>query len=596
MISFTNKGRPLALPWGRTPRLDSGVRVRKHVVRGCFIPLAGVDDQARSVVRVSHGDQNDNIKNFGHDDPNEESGDADQEDRSKGNDHVGQDETATILVDAEVQATAADKPKGKRKKRRATGGASCSNLHLKRLREDYGTSSNVSASIAATMPFITSFVTPRVPYGPNCVLNIQTERILSSVPPSSVMTVAVTTTVTTGASSTLVLGAGTELATQVYQSLFADSAYIDSLLPLQGLFSQLAVWNMNSLFAEFNVERTSSMPYIKVASLESERDGLIDQVSLLETTCSRICDQVSGYELFKEQCEAVQDEQTKELTKVTRLKNQAIEESKDLSSLALDELIGNLKVHEVVMEKDSKIYRGKKKRIKSIALKAKKESSDDETSASGSDDEEYAMVVRNFKKFFRRKGKFVRQPREEKKSFRQRDEKKGRVTENVLDTVTLNSSYYSNNASSLDNDSMQIEYDSLCEISLKIINKNKFLNAKRDLLGKEILELNVKIKKLERSKEIEIACKSWEELKSENARLKETQVKFVKFDKSANSLREMLDNQKSYSCKVGLGFDSNKASTSGTKPITFVGSSAKKGTDGSTLPGYVSRTDGEIST
>ncbi|GJV31204.1 hypothetical protein Tco_1391604 [Tanacetum coccineum] len=109
-----------------------------------------------------------------------------------------------------------------------------------------------------------------------------------------------------------------------------------------------------------------------------------------------------------------------------RAKVTAIEESKDLSSLALDELIGNLKVHEVVMEKDSKIYRGKKERIKSIALKAKKESSDDETSTSGSDDEEYAMAVRNFKKFFRRKGKFVRQPREEKKSFRQRDEKKGK--------------------------------------------------------------------------------------------------------------------------------------------------------------------------
>ncbi|GJW27455.1 retrovirus-related pol polyprotein from transposon TNT 1-94 [Tanacetum coccineum] len=78
------------------------------------------------------------------------------------------------------------------------------------------------------------------------------------------------------------------------------------------------------------------------------------------------------------------------------------------------------------MEKDFEIYKGKKERVKSIALKAKKESSDDETSTSGSDDEEYAMAVRNFKKFFRRKGKFVRQPREEKKSFRQRDEKKGK--------------------------------------------------------------------------------------------------------------------------------------------------------------------------
>nr|GEV23864.1 retrovirus-related Pol polyprotein from transposon TNT 1-94 [Tanacetum cinerariifolium] len=109
-----------------------------------------------------------------------------------------------------------------------------------------------------------------------------------------------------------------------------------------------------------------------------------------------------------------------------RAKVTMIEESKDLSSLALDELIGNLKVHEVVMEKDSKIYRGKKERVKSIALKAKKESSDDETFSSRSDDEEYDMVVRNFKKFFKRKGKFVRKPREEKKSFRQRDEKKGK--------------------------------------------------------------------------------------------------------------------------------------------------------------------------
>nr|GEV97366.1 UBN2 domain-containing protein [Tanacetum cinerariifolium] len=68
-----------------------------------------------------------------------------------------------------------------------------------------------------------------------------------------------------------------------------------------------------------------------------------------------------------------------------------IEELKDLSSLALDELINNLKLHEVVMDKDSEIYKGKKERAKSIALKAKKESSDDENSTFGSDDEEYAM-------------------------------------------------------------------------------------------------------------------------------------------------------------------------------------------------------------
>nr|GEY53975.1 integrase, catalytic region, zinc finger, CCHC-type, peptidase aspartic, catalytic [Tanacetum cinerariifolium] len=80
-----------------------------------------------------------------------------------------------------------------------------------------------------------------------------------------------------------------------------------------------------------------------------------------------------------------------------RAKVTTIKESKDLSSLALDELISNLKVHDVVMEKDSEIYRGKNERVKSIALKAKKESSDDETLTSESVDEEYAMAVRNFK-------------------------------------------------------------------------------------------------------------------------------------------------------------------------------------------------------
>ncbi|GJW96737.1 hypothetical protein Tco_0178545 [Tanacetum coccineum] len=299
-----------------------------------------------------------------------------------------------------------------------------------------------------------------------------------------------------------------------------------------------------------------------------------------------------------------------------RAKFTAFEESKDLSSLALDELIGNLKVHEVVMEKDSEIYRGKKERVKSIALKAKKWSSDDETSTSGSDDEDYTMAVRNFKKYGDPNYLIGDCP----KPSRNKDQKafiggswsdsKNDAEDKTNDEtclmaqssneVTLNSSCYSDNASSLDNDNMQIEYDSLCEISLKIINKNKILKTKIDLLEKEIFELNEKIKKLKRSKEIEIACKSCEELKSENAKLKETQVKF---DKSVNSLKEMLNNQKSPSCKIGLGFDSDKASTSRTKTMSFIGSSAEKAMDGSiinghgsTLPGSVSRKDSEKGT
>ncbi|GKB70751.1 hypothetical protein Tco_0932163 [Tanacetum coccineum] len=54
---------------------------------------------------------------------------------------------------------------------------------------------------------------------------------------------------------------------------------------------------------------------------------------------------------------------------------------------------------------------------KSLALKAKKESSDEECLTSESEDEEYAMAVRDFKKFFKRRGRFVRQPRNDKKTF-----------------------------------------------------------------------------------------------------------------------------------------------------------------------------------
>ncbi|GKD17204.1 zf-CCHC domain-containing protein, partial [Tanacetum coccineum] len=101
----------------------------------------------------------------------------------------------------------------------------------------------------------------------------------------------------------------------------------------------------------------------------------------------------------------------------------AIEESKDLTSLSLDELIRNLKVHEMIIKKDSEIVKAKGER-KSLDLKAKKESSDEECSTSGSEDKEYAMAVRDFKKFFKRRGRFVRQPRNNKKKFqRSRDDK-----------------------------------------------------------------------------------------------------------------------------------------------------------------------------
>ncbi|GKD02523.1 hypothetical protein Tco_1177497 [Tanacetum coccineum] len=77
----------------------------------------------------------------------------------------------------------------------------------------------------------------------------------------------------------------------------------------------------------------------------------------------------------------------------------------------------------MIIKKDSEIVKAKVK-WKSLALKARKESSDEECLTSESEDEEYAMAVRDFKKFFKRRGRFVRQPRNEKRHSKEAETKK----------------------------------------------------------------------------------------------------------------------------------------------------------------------------
>ncbi|GKC89417.1 hypothetical protein Tco_1150066 [Tanacetum coccineum] len=59
---------------------------------------------------------------------------------------------------------------------------------------------------------------------------------------------------------------------------------------------------------------------VVVSSLKSQNDGLVDQVHTLEATCYGLRDQVSNYELLKEQIEAFQDARMKVLNdKVVKL-------------------------------------------------------------------------------------------------------------------------------------------------------------------------------------------------------------------------------------------------------------------------------------
>nr|GEY41717.1 retrovirus-related Pol polyprotein from transposon TNT 1-94 [Tanacetum cinerariifolium] len=63
------------------------------------------------------------------------------------------------------------------------------------------------------------------------------------------------------------------------------------------------------------------------------------------------------------------------------------------------------------------MVKGKKEQSRSLALKVKKEVSDEDSSSSDSEYEEYAMAVKEFKKFLKRRGRFVRQPRGDRKTF-----------------------------------------------------------------------------------------------------------------------------------------------------------------------------------
>ncbi|GJS37818.1 hypothetical protein Tco_0536200 [Tanacetum coccineum] len=80
------------------------------------------------------------------------------------------------------------------------------------------------------------------------------------------------------------------------------------------------------------------------------------------------------------------------------------------------------------------MVKGKREQNRFLALKAKKKSSDKDSLTFDSEDEEYAMAVKEFKKFFKRRGGFVRQPRDERKSSQEEEmTKMVKLKEKALD-------------------------------------------------------------------------------------------------------------------------------------------------------------------
>nr|GEY35837.1 hypothetical protein [Tanacetum cinerariifolium] len=243
----------------------------------------------------------------------------------------------------------------------------------------------------------------------------------------------------------------------------------------------------------------------------------------------------------------------------------------------------------MIIKKDSEMVKAKVER-KSLSLKAKKEFSDEECSTSGSEDEEYAMAVRDFKKFFK-----IRECPKPPKDKNQREfvggswsdsgeEKDEKIQDETClvaqapNEVCSESSYFSDENSSIDDLALDNKYDKLCKMSLKIITKNKKLKAIRISLENELRELKDKFLTLEKNKGVDIDCAKCDILKIENEKLKEESTKLNKFEKSTHCLNEIINNQSGD--ELGLGFNSFEASSSGTREIKFVKTQKKASPDG----------------
>ncbi|XP_071699308.1 uncharacterized protein [Rutidosis leptorrhynchoides] len=303
-----------------------------------------------------------------------------------------------------------------------------------------------------------------------------------------------------------------------------------------------------------------------------------------------------------------------------RPKVTAIDESKNAEKLTLDELIGNLKVHEVILDKDDEAEKAKREKNKSITLKAKirEEYDIDDDDDILNDDEQLAFIVRSLKKFYRRPGNHVRPlmepnktPFDSKKKFvrkcfgcgdpnhlisecpKRKNEKaflRGASDDEENDTqeegketclMAIDIPNDDNEASQVgqtDNEVLSNTFEfnvdnfvKLCVLNNKVSNNNTSLKEENNLLRLEILQLKERISNSQE-------CLTCDDLKHENLvlnkanKLLENRIKFSKYDGSSKVLENILNVQKSKNNKRGLGYKENnlEVETSKHKPIVFV--------------------------
>nr|GEV87643.1 hypothetical protein [Tanacetum cinerariifolium] len=261
-----------------------------------------------------------------------------------------------------------------------------------------------------------------------------------------------------------------------------------------------------------------------------------------------------------------------------RAKVTTIKELKNLTTLSLDELIGNLKVYEEVIKKASKTVKSKREQSRSIALKARKEYSDDDSSTSDSEDEEYSMAVRDFRNSSTDKDDSYQNQKvfvggscsDSDKDEEEKTKDDKCLMAKASNEVFSKTEYFSDDQSSLDENDLDSEYSRLCKIGLKVMAKNKTLKQAKMKLENEALELKDKLSRLEKGKEVNEECKLCQDLKFENEKHRKEISRLNQFKNNSHSLKKIISSQKISGDKSGLGFNFTKGSHSETKQVNFV--------------------------
>ncbi|GJZ97589.1 retrovirus-related pol polyprotein from transposon TNT 1-94 [Tanacetum coccineum] len=264
-----------------------------------------------------------------------------------------------------------------------------------------------------------------------------------------------------------------------------------------------------------------------------------------------------------------------------RAKVMTIEEDKDMAILPLDELVGNLKVHEMILEKDGVVSKTTtKENVKSLALKAKvtmEQTSDNSDSQGGSDedvDEEEAkafnlMAINSVSSSAKVINSDVAidlvmlpiglEEVVEIALGTNEVQPKPPISNNDLNIVDL-----------------QKENEELLKFSKyfsktyeKLLQEKYALEKEHSKLCSKVNELELEVRKLARSKEaikpyqkcVELTQKV-DSLKSNVSKLQDEALNFSKFKRSSIILDDMLSHQKLSHDKEGLGFSKNEKTTS----------------------------------